>query len=146
MTTRRDSGKLSYSVDDVFSHTRRKDKTIEGAKEKLVYSSHNRSAGEVVGRARGTRRYSIRRETRDVRDLSYLQTEIRDTFRLDDASRMRVCKLSIPAPTDDRMVAEYLLIRNSKISTGKRRTSSRAAETSSASPPCSLSRSILRCS
>jgi hypothetical protein len=96
---------------DVFSHPTQDD--YERAKDKarqLLRSVLPENAWSEL-EERGVIQYTGKRGTYVI--SPYSQTEIRDT-----ASGRCVAyaclQLSIPAPTYDRMVAEYLLIRNSE--------------------------------
>jgi hypothetical protein len=96
---------------DVFSHPTQDD--YERAKDKarqLLRSILPENAWTEL-EERGVIQYSGKRGTYVI--SPYSQTEIRDTST-GRCVAYACLQLSIPAPTYDRMVAEYLLIRNAE--------------------------------
>ena len=96
---------------DVFSHPTQDDYERAKDKARLLLRSILPEKSWVELEERGVIQYVGKRGTYVI--SPYSQTEIRDTSS-GRCVAYACLQLSIPAPTYDRMVAEYLLIRNSE--------------------------------
>lgn len=96
---------------DVFSHPTQDDyeRAKDKARQLLRYILPENAWGDLE--ERGVIQYSGKRGTYVI--SPYSQTEIRDSAT-GRCMAYACLQLSIPAPTYDRMVAEYLLIRNAE--------------------------------